>query len=38
MSTTTKKQTKVKSRPKPSTPRAGYLASGRRYGDGGKTK
>lgn len=27
---------KLKGRPKPSAPRAGYLASGRRYGCGGK--
>ena len=26
----------LKSRPKPSAPRAGYKASGSRYGDGGK--
>ena len=26
----------LKGRPKPSAPRAGYLASGRRYGCGGK--
>ena len=28
----------LKGRPKPSVPRAGYLASGRRYGEGGKIK
>jgi len=28
----------LKGRPKPSSPRAGFLASGRRYSDGGKTK
>lgn len=27
---------KLKGRPKPSAPRAGFLASGRRYGEGGK--
>lgn len=26
----------IKGRPRPSAPRAGYLASGRRYGCGGK--
>ena len=30
------KTSKIKGRPKPSTPPAGYLASGRRYGGGGK--
>ena len=29
---------KIVGRPKPSAPRAGYLASGRRYGCGGKVK
>lgn len=29
---------KLKGRPKPSAPRAGYLASGRRYDGGGKVK
>jgi hypothetical protein len=35
---TKKKLPKIKSRPKPQAPAAGYLASGRRYGGGGKTK
>lgn len=33
-----KKKSKTKGRPKPSAPTAGYLASGRRYSCGGKTK
>ena len=35
---TQKKAPKIKGRPKPTAPRAGYSAGGHRYGCGGKKK